>query len=133
MKSLEELYGVSQEGVWHSTNEVDPEAPAFQCTHYDPTTPQVQAVIAKHSRKFRALIRNEKLPPEQDREIMVRTFFECSMKNWRNVSLDGVVELPFTADNAVAVFARYSKLFAFATNEAQRDAAYKMTEDDVKN
>lgn len=133
MKSLDELYGTKAEGEWISTNEADADAPAFLCTHYDPTSPIVNAVIQKHSRKFRAQIRNEQLPADKDREIVVRAFVECSLKGWRNVSLDGKAALEFSSDNAVSVFMKYSKMYVFVATEAQRDVNYRLEEDDVKN
>lgn len=133
MKSLDELYTTRTDAIWISTNEADAEAPAFQCAIYDPATPYVATVLNKHSRKYRAQIRTEQLSAEKDREIAVRTFVECSMKGWRNVSLDGKVALEFTVDNAVAVFTKYHRMFAFVTSEAQRENNYKLSEDDTKN
>jgi hypothetical protein len=49
----------------------------------------VKAAMSKYYKPYARQIKNGMLPPEKEREVMVRTFVESSITDWRGIEIDG--------------------------------------------
>jgi hypothetical protein len=66
-------------------------------------TQAVKAASAKHYKKYARAIQNGTLPAEKEREVLVKTFVESSVMDWRGVEVEGELK-EFSHENCVALF-----------------------------
>jgi hypothetical protein len=85
---------------------------------------RVKAAMAKYYKPFARQVDAGTLPPEQEREILVKAFVEASLVNWEGVEIDGKIE-EYSPEKAVKLFIELPALFDAILSTAQDFNSYK--------
>ena len=124
----------------------------FECSHFDPRSPEYINVMTKITKPVRKIIEQNLLKHAEDRKYTIRAFVECNVKGWRtvvgknedgtpqyrseiNVSEDETVAqwLPFSQEHAVTLFTKYPQLYTDVVELARDLASYQTSEEELKN
>lgn len=132
VRNIDELFGTGDEAVWITTDETDPNAPAFLCKHFDPTSVEFVKVRNRVSKPYRKLIAASLLDETLDRKLSIATFVEVALVDWKNVYVDHT-PLAFDRDTAISMFLRLSKLYIFVAQAAADEDRFRPSDDAIKN
>lgn len=98
-------------------------------------TPEYQKAVMKHTRKYQAKIRLNKLTPEEMNEITVQAEADAVLLDWDEFVVNGQ-PFPYTRDNAVLLLRKYPRLKSEIeeyANDHERFQDSMNLEEDAKN
>jgi len=88
---------LEQKGIWLEINE----STAFLVKRYGGSNShEISKKLAELSKPYVVLIDKNMLPPEKDKEIVVRSFVETSILDWRGIDIDKEKDVKFTHEAA---------------------------------
>jgi hypothetical protein len=85
---------------------------------------RLKQAMAKFHKPVARLVEMDKLSPEENIELMAKTFADSCLVDWQGVEIDGV-KAPCTFDNAVKLFTQLPELFDLLFKESQKFDSFK--------
>ena len=109
------------EGVWFDINEQT----SFRVRRFGgANSNKVKMALAKYHKPYAKQVDAGTLSIEKEKEIMIRTFVDSSMVEWKGVEIDGV-DTQYSPEAAVKLFIGIPELFQTLFSYASDISTYK--------
>lgn len=117
--SKSEIEGIA---VKYAPND-DGTEPTFIVARAGGNNKEYSKTFEKVTRPYRRTM--DSMPPEQAKNILMDIFVESILKGWEHVQDENGVELPFTKENAIALFKDLPDLYADLSEKSSGMALFK--------
>lgn len=113
---------LEKEGVWFKV--VDTEVSFLVRRFGGANEAEIKRVHAKYFAPKSRQIQANQLSDEEATELLIKSFVEVSLVDWKGVEIDGV-EAEFDKEKAVEIFKEYPELFQTVFEYAKDFQSYK--------
>jgi hypothetical protein len=112
---------LEKEGVWFMVSE---EAGFLVRRFGGANASKVKQAIAKYYKPYSRQVENGTIAAEKEKEILVTSFVEASMVDWKGIEIDGEI-VPYSREVAIKFFCALPELFEAIYSYATAVESYK--------